>query len=147
MDPNTKTAGDNFVDEQLRLIFERRLKMANQPAKAYNERISSRRQRLSLPHRVDFQYDLNERHNTKISDLSKSEEFWTDKLLSRLKCHRNDVYEDVEGEEPTYVYALNYCPLQVCRILLLSLFRRLNSCLCPRVMKTTWQLRTKKDGC
>ena len=62
-----------------------------------------------MPHQAHFQYDL---HRSRFSNISKAEKFWSEKYIGHLFCHANDVYEDLGGEESTYVYAIQFSPFK-----------------------------------
>lgn len=44
--------------------------------------------------------------------LQKREVFWDSLYVGGLQCHQLDEYEDLSGEESTYIYAVQFSPLE-----------------------------------
>lgn len=69
------------------------------------------RNNIFLPFQSQFQYNLAPyRHHTSVKTLTKSQEFLARNSIGKLICHKDDVYEDLGGDEATYVYAMQFSP-------------------------------------
>ena len=50
------------------------------------------------------------KHHASVQTLSRSQQFLTKNSIGKLTCHKDDVYEDLGGDEATYVYAMQFSP-------------------------------------
>ena len=88
--------------------------MNNEEENSHVNSAFCRPETYALPFQVQYQQNSIP-YNNYVRSSSKKEKFITDKLIGRLKCHRNDVYEmrSDDDEEDVFIYALNFCPNQV----------------------------------
>ena len=88
--------------------------MNNEEENSHVNSAFCRPETYALPFQVQYQQNSIPYHNN-VRSLSQKDKFITDKLIGRLKCHRNDVYEmkSDDDEEDVFIYALNFCPNQV----------------------------------
>ncbi len=78
----------------------------------YWEAIHGGVRKQHLPTALDFELQTKCRRKESVLYKTQVEQFWDTQYIGKLQCHERDEHEDLAGlAGPTFVYAVNFCPL------------------------------------